>query len=94
MLNSAELMQIVLTNTLGLSILVEVIKSAGVMFIHTNGASPCSNSEKQRMRESKQCFAFIQGTGLETILSDYDLAYDPDNLRRCFYTTFKLRNML
>jgi len=94
MANSTDLVGLLLTNTIGMSILCETIKTAGYMFIHSGVVSKRSHSSKTMMNESKDCFAFIQGTGLELLMEDYGIGYDADNLRITFYNEFHLRKYL
>lgn len=88
MIDSAELMRIMLANTVGLSILAETIRMAGYLFTHTNG-----NSNRET-KEAKSCFAFIRGTGLELLIEDYELGYNADQLRYCFFDYFKQRKYI
>ena len=88
MINSADLVQIMLANTIGISILAETMKAASFLFTHTNGHSA------KKLQEARACFAFIKGTGMELIIEDYGLGYDADRLRYSFYDYFKLRKYL
>ena len=84
-------------NTIGMSILIDSIKSASRLFIYSNGYTippyklP-SRMLSQRLKECKQSFMFIQGTGLDMIINQYHLGYDPDHLRTCFNHIFNIRN--
>lgn len=71
-----QLIKVMLLNTLGLSILAETLIGAE-KFI-------CSSSSNSRMYEYKQCYAFVQGTGLDILLDTYHLGYDADSLRSGF----------
>lgn len=75
---STQLVMVLLTNTIGMSILIETLRTASHAFIHTH------NWKNKRTVESEKCFAWVQGTGLDIFLHKYDLAYDPDKLRDSF----------
>mgnify|MGYP001569631521 CR=1 FL=1 len=81
MLDSSQLM--LLTNTIGLSILIETLKQAGELFLNVH-------PRQSILRESRSCFAFIQGSGLEMLLQEWNLDYEAKHLRRAFYNTFHL----
>lgn len=62
-------------NTLGLSILSQTLKTASLFF---------SNNPHYGTKETKSCYAFVQGTGLDTLIFAYGLEFDPENLRQSF----------
>ena len=85
MIGSAQLMQILMANTIGLSILVETLRSAA----HFAVSPPSYENNhdwvvRSYYKEGKECYAFVQGTGLETLLVNYNLQYDADKLREGF----------
>jgi len=74
---------IALINTMGHAILIETIKMAAYYVHHSNGASLTYN-KVGRIKEGKNCYAYIQGTGLAIIINQYGLNYDTDVLRETF----------
>ena len=76
-------------NTLGLSILSQTLISASRMFLYTNGYR--GRQIKNEINEFKESFAFIQGTGLELLISDYGLGYDAERIRNGFNYLFNVR---
>lgn len=72
----ANVVRLMLLNTLGLSILSETLYSA--QFIHTN------SGRGGDLVEHRACYAFIQGSGLDILLQQYGLNYDPDGIRSGF----------
>lgn len=69
-----DLVQIMMMNTIGLSVLYETLRTAS-HFIYTSSS---------KRGEAYKCYAFIQGTGLDALLIDYSLDYDPNQLRSSF----------
>jgi len=43
------------------------------------------------MATSKQALAFVMGTGLDIMIQEYGMAYDPDDLRETFYHIFHVK---
>ena len=91
MAESANLMQIFMANTIGLSILSETLHSASFLFVHSNGDIPKKGYLRQEYNDARASMAFIQGTSLEIFLHSYELNYNAEELRRVFYNTFKAR---
>lgn len=76
--------RLLLANTVGLSILAETFRSAAYF---------ASRSDVMvGDYESKECFMFVQGTGLDLLLQYYHLNYDPHVLRGQFNYYLKRRS--
>ena len=75
-INSGELMTIMMMNTLGLSILYAEFKRAYWHYSKPNW----------RPQAASDSLAFIQGTGLELMVRAYGLMYNSDNLRNVFFS--------
>jgi len=71
-----EILRLMMMNTIGLSILSETIRTASKFPIHHSSSSIKS--------EAAQCYYFVQGTGLDALIIDYDLDYDPEQIRSSF----------
>jgi len=98
MLNTEQMTQLMMLNTLGLSILVETFKMAAYFMINTNGNGHRTYKDMHCLTEikseSRACFAFIQGTGLEQLINNYYLNLNAEELRKTFYNQFDLKNYL
>ena len=70
-------------NTMGHATLIEVFKSANYYLIHSNDV-PKSRVFSMNLREAKECYMFVQGTGLPILLSRLGLDYNSDRLRSTF----------
>jgi hypothetical protein len=82
-----DVFPLMMLNTIGVSVLVEVLKSASKIFTSGN-----TNYYKARVHnESQRCFAFVRGTGLEFVINTYHLDYDAEKLKDAFYATFHYR---
>ena len=75
MLDSSELISLVMMHTLGLSILSQVFKTAAW------GTFSVSQSKR---KECHDCYAWIQGSGLDIHLQRFGLYYDAEQLRESF----------
>lgn len=84
MIGSSELVRVLLMNTIGQSILIETLKSAHYFITHSNGFDPKHHVTKRNFLDSKQCYFFMQGTGLDTLIQSYELDYNPETLRDGF----------
>lgn len=93
MVSIDEITQVLFLNTLGLSILTETIRMASY-WTQTNNCYKSGHCSSTNRREARSCFAFIQGTGLDLFLKEYQLGYDSDRLRDAFYNYFNLRQYL
>lgn len=40
----------------------------------------------------KQSLAFLSGTGLDIMIKEFNIAYDPDELREQFYNWFNVKH--
>jgi len=72
-----------IVNTMGHSILIETIRSAAFYLVHSNGV-PKTRVQVTQFREEKSCYAFVQGTGLNTLLNRLGMSYDADAIRDTF----------
>lgn len=88
---SEFLAHIMLVNTLGLSVIVESFREAKYYLLH---ASSTTKWVRDKAKEMKPAFLFIQGTGLEMTLQRYGCDYDADQLRTSFYSLVKRRDLI
>lgn len=80
-----EVIQLLMTNTLGESILIETLRSAAYFATRShNGFKTKSYYYKNYYKESQECYHFIQGTGLDMLIHRFHLDYDPNQIRGCF----------
>jgi len=86
----SDINQFLLMNTLGLSILVEVLNNARshAQRIHKKFIKNENYSEK------RACFVFVQGTGLNILIDRYGLGYDADEIRTNFFYLTGLREYI
>lgn len=85
-------MKILWMNTLGMTILRDVLKEASYLFTGSDSRGRAlTDSYKQVCSES---LAFVQGTGLEIMMSCYYIAYDGTDLRNNFFTRFNRRDLI
>lgn len=80
-----------LLNSMGRASLIEIIQAASFLFTPSSHWVTGEIRRKDAVREAKQCYAFIAGTGLEVMLDQYCIAYDADEIRRAFREYFKVR---
>jgi len=45
-------------------------------------------------KEARDCFFFVEGTGLKRIIDKFGLLYDPDDLKLEFNNYFSLRQFI
>lgn len=87
MLDSTQLHHFIMVNTIGTSILMQAFKDASYLLSKTNGytkyGSACTDA-----------LIFVQGTGLEMVLTQYSLAYNADKLRSTFFTLMDHRELI
>lgn len=83
MMDSQNIMSLMITNTIGLSVLYEVLREA-YSYLSAN----------QPRTIDKQAFMFVQGTGLEKLLVYYHMDYDAENIRQCLYTMAKRKDLI
>lgn len=76
--DSSQLTSLLIANTLGLSVVTEVLKAAYSFF------SPQRRGHFTTRTECEESYALIQGSGLEMILETYHLDYDAESLRSGF----------
>lgn len=72
------LVQLLVMNTIGMSILHEAFRNASYFHKVHYGNHFVSR------KEVNESYAFVQGTGLEVLLSSYRLDYDAEKLRSGF----------
>lgn len=68
-------------NTIGLSIIYAEFKNAAKMYY-----GKYHDPKKRTYSSASQSLAFIQGTGLDIVLTAYGLMYDADKLRNTFFS--------
>ena len=86
-LSASEINRIAIVNTVGHAVLVETLKMAVYYLSHSNGLSHTGDygrNFKTEMNEARSCYLFVQGTGLEITINDFDLNYNPDRIRSMF----------
>ena len=98
MVDSAELVSYMIMNTIGMSILVETLRYAATYFQYYS-SNGCDKHYKDyrsydSKKESEECFAFVRGTGLDTLILEYDLGYSPDKIRSTFFSMLKARQYI
>ena len=84
-LSNSEIRFLAIASTIGHSIVLETLKMAAYYLQHSNGTtfkSPFWNREFRS--EARSCYFFIQGTGLDILLDQYGMAYNPDQIRSGF----------
>jgi len=84
-------------NTLGMEVLIHTFRDASHLFTRTLGytvhpALLPKNKLDRYLRESKESYLFIQGTGLELAIQFYQLDYDAERLRNCFNYLYKVKH--
>lgn len=75
MLDTASAFEIAVMHTLGLSILEATLKTAAKFIYLKNTAN---------RSETRECYTFIQGTGLDILIMEYDLDVEARSLRNSF----------
>ena len=76
---------ILMANTLGHSVIMEVFNSAVSYFAYSAGfINGHSRMTRRMVLEGSACYAFVQGTGLDLFLNRYSMDYDADRLREGF----------
>lgn len=68
--------QLLMANTIGLSILYETLRTAAKYPVN----DPC----KKAGHRVTDCYCFVQGSGLDNLLVQYDLDYNPYYIREIF----------
>ena len=75
---------IAIANTMGHSVLIETLREAFYYVNHSNGTGFKCRPTQIRFNESKACYFFVQGTGLQTIIDRFGMLYDGENIRDRF----------
>lgn len=91
MLNQNDLQQLIFINTLGLYTLVETFRAAQYVFLTSNQAGHAISPTGATKKRAQECYAFIQGTGLELFLQRHFIDLDADVLRDGFYAAIGQR---
>jgi len=92
MVEQHELMQILQLNTIGQTILVNAIKEASWLFkVSTDDLGKRSYKFIEKLSNAEASLIFIQGTGLEMMLDNYGVAFDAEEIRKCFYNHVGVR---
>jgi hypothetical protein len=81
----------IITNTIGLSVVVETFREAYYFIQH---ASSVTRKVREKAEECRDAFIFIQGTGLEMVLHRYGCEYDAENLRNVFFYMADRRDLI
>lgn len=84
-MQNEEFIQLIMTNTIGESILVETLKSAAYFVSKSGNVQSIKHPVLMgKYHESRSCYYFVQGTGLDVLIQRFHLAYDAENLRSTF----------
>lgn len=94
MLNQTQLQQLIFINTLGLYTLVDTFRTAQYVFMTSNNAGHAISPSGKMKQKAEECFAFIQGTGLELLLRRHHIDLDAEALRDGFYTAIGQRKLI
>ena len=86
MLDSSQLYNLVIINSLGLTVVCEALRTAHYYVAHTNSVS------RKSAIAGSESLAYIAGTGLDMTMIEFYMDYDPDNLRRSFFTMINKRD--
>lgn len=74
-----------LVNSIGCSVLIETIKMAAFYVNHSGSYKPGRFGYfNAKIKEGRECYMFVQGTGLQTIIAQFGLEYDADKLQETF----------
>lgn len=80
-----DMIMLLLATTMGESILVETLRSAAYFVTRSaNNFQPKHHVTRELLREARNCYFFIQGTGLDELIATYSLDYDPEIIRQGF----------
>jgi len=85
--STCDLPMLMMANTIGMTILRNELRSASYIFVYSGGKENWRNGIHS-VNECSDSLAFIQGTGLEILMSYYHLEYDPDKVRNTFFSLF------
>lgn len=84
-MSEEELVHILMTNTLGESVLVATLKSASFFYASSvNHSNPKHERSKRFLQEARYCYYFVQSTGLDMLIQRFHLGYDPEQIRGIF----------
>lgn len=89
-MDQADLQNLIFINTLGMYTLVETFRSAQYMFTTSNKYGRPIKANGQLKQQAKECYAFIQGTGLELFLQRHFIDMDADKLRAGFHGALRV----
>ena len=67
-------------NSLGETLLIHTLSSA----YYAMTKKPIYR-EGERIKEGKECIAFIQNSGIHQIITTFGLYYDPDKMQNLFF---------
>ena len=79
-----SLSRLMFMNTIGMSVLVDVIKASAYYMNGSNGY----RLKRYSQSVGSSSLAFIQGTGLEIMLDTYHIEYSADKLRSNLFSLF------
>lgn len=85
-----------IANTIGMSILYDVLKDACWYIARTNKElkSQIQTFHYRSVSEGSESLAFIQGTGLEIMFDFYKIGYDAHILRTNFFSLIDRRDLI
>jgi len=87
-----DILHLLMANTIGESVLIETLRSAAYFATRShNGFKPKGYYYNNYFRESRDCYFFVQGTGLDMLIDRFNLDYDPNQIRGCF--NYYIRHM-
>lgn len=71
-------------NSLGQAVLIETIKMAAFYVNHSGSYTLHSRSFNMNLKEGRECYVFVQGTGLQTLINRFGLDLDSERLQETF----------
>ena len=74
--------------TLFLSVLADTLIEASYMFGYRQKGRGEGFVNTKLMSASQEAFDFVAGTGLNIMIREYKMGYDPDRIRELFYIKF------
>ena len=83
---SVDRNNVLMFKSLGIGAISQAFEDASILYTHTNHY--CSRSQKWL---ATNAIHFIQGTGLEIHIKQYELDYDADVLRNTFFRIFNVK---
>lgn len=69
---------------MGHAVLIETIRMAAYYVNHSNGCEVGTTIRLSKIKEAQNCYAYVQGTGLQMIVARFGMDYDTDRIRDTF----------